>query len=72
MKPYRPANPAIWGAVLAVIVALLVIIGQATGQPPSDSALLQTPMKAAGAAFGFGFAVALFRNWLNERNRREP
>ena len=65
-KPYRPANPLIWGAVLGIIAAILVVVTQSAGQV-SGNDLLATPMKASGAAFGLGFAVALFRNWFNER-----
>lgn len=69
MKPYKPANPAVWGVVLAIIAALLVFAGEMTGADHPANTLLATPAKAAGAAFGFGFLIAMFRNWFNERRR---
>ena len=71
-KPYRPANPALWGAVLAIIAGVIVYLSDTTGTPRPDNILLATPLKAAGAGFGFGFLIALFRNWFNERNRPGP
>jgi hypothetical protein len=70
-KPYVPANPLIWGAVLAIIAALIVFGSDAVGSFRPDNTLLATPAKAAGAGFGFGFLIASFRNWFNER-RRSP
>lgn len=67
MKPYRPADPAIWGAVLAIIVGVIAVAGELLGASKPDNILLATPAKAAGAAFGLGFLVAMFRNWFNER-----
>lgn len=68
-KPYRPANPAIWGAVLAIIAGLIVYLSDVSGSPRPDNTLLATPLKAAGAGFGFGFLIALVRNWFNERGK---
>lgn len=68
-KPYRSANPAVWGAVLAIIIGVAAVLGAYWGAPPSPNTLLATPAKAAGTAFAFGSLAAMFRNWFNERNR---
>lgn len=68
LKPYRSANPLIWGAVFAIIVGLFAVLGEILGASKPDSALLATPAKAAGTAFALGYIVALFRNWFNERH----
>lgn len=68
MKPYRPANPLIWGAVLAVIVGAFAVLGNFVGASKPDNVLLETPVKAAMASFGFGALLAMFRNWFNERH----
>lgn len=69
LKAYRSANPLIWGAILALIIGILAVLGEYWGASKPDNPLLATPAKAAGAAFVMGYAVALFRNWLNERRR---
>lgn len=68
-KPYSPANPVVWGAVLAIIAALIVFGSDVSGSLRPDNTLLETPLKAAGAAFGFGVLIAMFRNWFNERGK---
>lgn len=70
-KPYKPANPLVWGAVLAIVVGAFGAIGEWGGAPASPNVLLATPLKAAAAAFVFGMLAAMLRNWFNER-RREP
>jgi hypothetical protein len=69
MKPYKPANPLIWGAVLAVIVGLFAVLGEYWGASKPDNALIETPLKAAAASFAFGYLAAMFRNWFNDRRR---
>lgn len=66
-KPYRPANPLVWGAVLAIVAALIIFGSDVIGSSRPDNTLLATPIKAAGSAFAFGFIIALARNWFNER-----
>jgi hypothetical protein len=64
LKDYRPANPLIWGAVLAVICAVIVTLTQLTGTPVPENRLLQTPLAAAAPGFFFGWAAANIKNWL--------
>lgn len=68
MKPYRSANPLMWGAVLAVIVGIFAVLGEYWGASKPDNPLLATPAKAAAASFAFGYIAALIRNWFNERH----
>lgn len=72
LKPYKSANPMIWGAVLALIAGAIIYLSDVTGSPRPDNTLLASPAKAAGAFFGFGALLAMFRNWLNERVRKGP
>jgi hypothetical protein len=67
MKPYKPANPLIWGAVLGIIAALIVLGSDLTGSYRADNPLMDTPFKAGLGFFGFGVLAAMFRNWFNER-----
>lgn len=64
-KPYRPANPLIWGAATGLIAAVIVAIPSGSISP---NVLLQDPLKAGFAGVGFGVLIAMFRNWFNERN----
>jgi hypothetical protein len=68
-KPYKPANPPIWGAVLGIFVGVMSVLGELLQASKPDNTLLATPTKAAGTAFAIGVGVALFRNWFNDRNR---
>ncbi len=67
LKPYRSANPMIWGAWAGIIAALIVLFATAMGQS-SPNTLLANPFKAGLAFYGFGVILALFRNWFNERH----
>jgi len=58
VKPYRPANPAVWGAVLAIAAGLIVFFGQWVGASHPDNTLLATPAKAAGAGWWAPMAFA--------------
>jgi hypothetical protein len=68
LKPYKSANPLIWGAVLAIIVGIGAAFGEYMGAAKPDNPLIETPLKAASASFAFGYIAALFRNWFNERH----
>lgn len=68
LKPYRSANPLIWGAVTGICVALIVAASNFFGTLRPDNALLETPFKAGFAGLGFGILIAMFRNWFNERH----
>lgn len=68
-KPYKPANPMIWGAVTGLIVALIVLLSDIFGTARPDNTLLATPFKAGFAGLGFGSLIAMFRNWFNDRYR---
>lgn len=67
LKPYRSAEPHIWGAYAGIIAALIVLFAALVGEH-STNTLLANPFKAGLAFYGFGFGVALFRNWFNERH----
>ncbi len=71
-KPYKPANPLIWGAVTGIAVALIVLGSDLIGSSRPDNLLLETPLKAGFAGLGFGVLIAMLRNWFNERNRPGP
>ena len=64
---YRPANPMVWGAVLGIIAALIVLGSDLIGSYRESSPLLDTPIRAGLGFFGFGALLAMFRNWFNER-----
>jgi hypothetical protein len=63
----KDANPLIWGAVCALIAALIVVAATAAGTVQPDNPLLDNPLKAAGAAFAWGVGIAFFRNWWVKR-----
>lgn len=67
MKPYRPANPLIWGAWTGIIAALIVFFSALVGET-SPNTLLANPFKAGLAFYGFGALLAMVRNWFNERH----
>ena len=67
----KQANPLIWGAVAAIIGGGMVVLGQLTGEPPLDDALLQNPFSAAVMSFFWGCAAGYAKNWYGNRiNRR--
>ena len=63
----KEANPLVWGAVAAVGAALIVALTTVSGSASPDNAFFANPLKAAGGAFVWGAAIALFRNWLARR-----
>jgi len=67
-KPYKSADPMVWGVVVALISGGIVFFAHLMGEYSANT-LLATPAKAAGAGFGFGCLIAMFRNWFNERPR---
>jgi cell division protein FtsN len=68
LKPYRSANPLVWGAWTGIIAALIVLFAGLVGQS-SPNTLLEYPFKAGLAFYGFGAMLGMFRNWFNERPR---
>lgn len=55
----------IWGGILGLAAALIVVLSQIFMVHQADNALMQTPFKAAGGGFFIGWAIANYRNWLN-------
>lgn len=66
VKPYKSADPLVWGAWTGIIAALIVFLAGLAGQT-SPNTLLQYPFKAGLAFYGFGAILGMFRNWFNER-----
>lgn len=69
-RAYRPWNPVIVGAIVAVIAALIVFGSDTAHSSRPDNLMLSTPWTAGGTGFMMGMLLAMFRNWLNERHRR--
>lgn len=69
-KSYRPWNPALVGAIVAVIAALIVFGSDAAHTSRPDNPMLATPWTAGGTGFMLGALLAMFRNWINERHLR--
>jgi hypothetical protein len=67
LKPYKSANPFVWGAWLGIGSAAIVIAAQFIGTAPTGHILIDDPMRASGAGFLWGVGICSVRNWLNER-----
>lgn len=63
----KPANPLLWGAVAAVVAAVIVVLSQVAGIVQPDNPLLDNPIKAGLAAAVWGVGLAYFRNWWASR-----
>jgi hypothetical protein len=68
-RAYRPWNPAIVGAIVGVIAALIVFGSDAAHTVRPDNPMLATPWTAGGTGFAMGMLFAMFRNWINDRQR---
>lgn len=66
-RPLGYVNPLKWGAVVALVAALIVVFAEMVGTEKPDNILLESPLRAAPPAFFFGWLAANIRNWLGRR-----
>jgi hypothetical protein len=70
-KPKRETNPLIWGVVVGLIAALLVILTPMAGAPTSPNDLLQNPLTAGGMGFFWGWVAGSIKVWYGNRLNRK-
>lgn len=63
----KETNPLIWGAVVAAIAAVMVVVSDLTGTLRPDNPLLANPLIAAAGGFFWGWAAGSFKNWYGRR-----